>query len=131
MDARHTRDGRQPFQYESLQILAVVDNHLEQVVVIASDMVALQYFRHLADGSPHRLYLLRLVQLQADLHEAQHIEASLLTVEQGGVLANIALLFQAAQAGMRGGRGEVDPPGKLGVAQAAFFLQDLQDEFVG
>ena len=75
--------------------------------------------------------LLGLVQLQADVHEAQHVVAGLLPVQQGGVAADQAILLQAAQPGVGGGRGEAHPTGQLGVAEAAFGLEDGEEELVG
>ena len=43
VDSRHTFDWGQAFNNESLKVFAISDDHLEQVIVLSGDMMALQH----------------------------------------------------------------------------------------
>ena len=71
------------------------------------------------------------VHLQADVDETEHVIAELLAVKQGYILAHIALLVEAPQAGMDGGRRQVEAPRQFGVSDTAIELQFVQDGEIG
>ena len=126
MDARHAGDRCQLLHDQSLQFLSIAHGDLEQVVVLAGDVVALQHFWNLLDRRAEVVDLLDLVQLQRNLDEAEHVEAEPLAVEERHIAADEALFLQPADARVHRGRRKIQPPRQFGVGDARVGLQFAQ-----
>lgn len=131
IDSRHTGDRRQPFDRKAFKVFSVADGDLEQVIVLTGDMVTLQHLGHFTDRVLETLYLLGLVQLQADVNETKHIIANRLSIQERSVSTDDAQFFQALGARQGCRWRELNLARQLNIADTPFALQDFQDIQIG
>ncbi|KAF1853762.1 hypothetical protein Lal_00007019 [Lupinus albus] len=123
----HAGDLHQTVGEEVRQALEILRDHLEQVIEVARDGVALDDFRKGLDHLFHRAHLLELRPVQRQRDEGRDIESDLGRCHQGGIAADHALLLQRTHAPHALRRREVDALGQVDVADLAVGLQQFQD----
>jgi hypothetical protein len=109
------------------QALEILRDHLEQVIEVTRDGVALDDFGKGLDHLFHCAHLLELRPVQRQRHEGRDIEPDLGRRHQGGIAADHALLLQRTHASHALRRREVDALGQVDVADLAVGLQQFQD----
>ena len=98
MNARNARDGREAVNDKAFEVFTVAKDNFQQIVIFASNMMTLQHFGHLLHQLAELIHLFVLVHLHGNVDETQQVVASFLTIYNGGVLADVAILFEAFQA---------------------------------
>ena len=93
-------------------------------------MVAFQHFRHPGHRRPEILHLPRLVHLETDLDEAEHVESDPLAVQNSHVLADIPQLLQPFDPRMHRRRRQIHPARQLHIADAAVSLERTEDRVI-
>ena len=89
-------------------------------------MKRFQHLGHGLHGGFESGHAVGLVHLQADVHEADHVVAGLLPVQQRHVAIDVAVLLQPLDARVGGGGRQSNAAGQFDAAQPAILLQFFQ-----
>ena len=92
-DAGHRR---QLFDDKALQIAAIADDDLEQIIIFARHVMTFQYLFHTGDRAAKLLNTGRRMKLQADMNKTEHIIAQPFPVQVSGISRYEALPLQLA-----------------------------------
>lgn len=124
-DARNAGDA---VQQQFLVAVHVAHHSLELVVgILAGDEQAFDDFRDVLDFLLEVLETFRGVAVHGNVDQGHQAQAQLAGVQQGAVAEDQAGLLQRLDPAQAGGGREANTLGQVLVADAAIFLQELED----